>query len=183
MKELYFDWMSKSVCTDPSDIYHKEYGKLLAYLDSVPYRYVLDMDANRESDGVNLRYDFGWETGIPYSKVSAELDIYPCSTLEMLVALCRRIESNIMSDNDYGNRTYIWFSSMINNLGLGKMTDDKFDQEWVEECVNRFLDNQYGPNGEGGLVTLKGANYDLRTVEIWDQVMWWLNEYIEEEFA
>ena len=183
MKKLYFDWLSKSVCTDLDDIYHPEFGKLLAYLDSVPYRYVIDMDANRESDGINLRYDFDWDTGIPYPEISKELDIYPCSTLEMLVALCRRIEINIMSDNEIGNRTYIWFHSMLNNLGLGKMTDDRFNEPYVKMCVDRFLDNKYCPNGEGGLVTLHDVHYDLRTIEIWDQVMWWLNEVIEMEEA
>jgi hypothetical protein len=92
----------------------------------------------------------------------------------MMVALAIECEVTIMDDPNIGDRTGQWFWGMIVNLGLGSMTDYKFDDIYVEGVVRRFLDREYEPNGKGGLFTVKNCRYDLRTVEIWNQMCWYL---------
>ena len=64
---------------------------------------------------------------------------------------------------------------MINNLGLGDMIDSRFDEFYVEETIDIFLNREYQSNGKGGLFTIKNCDYDLREVEIWYQLCWYLD--------
>jgi hypothetical protein len=93
----------------------------------------------------------------------------------MLVALALRCEENIMDDPDMGNRTGQWFWIMISNLGLGAMRDSRFNERRAEVVIDRLLSRDYEPDGEGGLFTVKGCKHDMRTVEIWHQMCWYLN--------
>ena len=79
-----------------------------------------------------------------------------------------------MDDPDVGDRTGQWFWSMITSLGLGSMTDDRFDWHYTHTVVTRFLNREYEPNGKGGLFTIRNCHRDLRKVEIWDQLCWYL---------
>lgn len=177
LKKEYFDWMYSSANTDPYGNFHSEYQGLLHYLNNVAFNYYIPMDANRESDGISLRYHFGYEKGIQSSEITDILDDRPCSLLEMMVALCRRMETMIGNDPDYGNRTYIWFHTMLESMGLEDLTDRYFDEDEAEYRVGICLSGRYEPNGKGGFFTLSNPSTDLRGVEIWNQAMWFLNEY------
>ena len=80
-----------------------------------------------------------------------------------------------MEDPLVGNRTGQWFWGMIRSLGLGTMIDSRFDEEYVEAAIDRFLDHEYEPNGKGGLFTIKDCKDDLRTAEIFYQLCWYLD--------
>lgn len=49
---MYFEWMYDIVCPDKK----KSYRKLLYFLHSVDFTYLIDMDGNRFEDGIELRY-------------------------------------------------------------------------------------------------------------------------------
>ena len=83
-----------------------------------------------------------------------------------------------MDNPQYGDRTTQWFWGMINNLGLGHMFNEYFDRDEARYIVNRFLDREYEPNGKGGLFTVRNGTSDLRDVEIWDQLNWYLNDIL-----
>lgn len=173
IRQGYFDWMYSLVCDDN----HVNYKKLLHKLDRIEFTYILDMDENRALDGIDLRYRFGYENDIIDEYIKLYLDNNrPCSVLEMMVALAFACEEHIMDDPDIGDRTGEWFWDMIKSLGLEFMNDDNFDGKYVEDVIFRFLEREYKPNGEGGLFTLKRCKRDLRTVDIWYQFMWFLNE-------
>lgn len=169
----YFEWLCNIVCSVKQK---EQYEKLLVRLFNEPFRYILDMDANRASDGMELRYRFGREHRIKLPVIVHILDDKSCSVLEMLIALSLRVEENIMNDPTIGNCTDKWFWLMIENLGLVKMTDEYYDDEYVGFSLNIFMERRYESNGEGGLVVLKYPRQDLRFVEIWYQVMWYLSE-------
>lgn len=97
---------------------------------------------------------------------------------EMLIALAFRCEEHIMSDPEVGNRMGQWFWSMIVSLGLSHMTDQFFDLENVNNVIFRFMEHQYDRNGNGGLFTIDDCKYDLRTVEIWWQMNWYLDSIL-----
>ena len=83
-----------------------------------------------------------------------------------------------MDDPGVGDRTGQWFWGMIVNLGLGSMTDGRYDRRFVEGVLNRFLNREYEPDGRGGLFRIKHCNRDLRTVEIWYQLCWYLDSIV-----
>lgn len=174
----YFNWMCQLVCDERRYSRRLSYRKLLSFLNSVDFNYTIDMDGNREEDGIDLRYRFGYENSYESSMITAFLDDQPCSVLEMMIALAIRCEEHIMDDPDVGDRTGQWFWNMIVNLGLGSMTDDKFDECYVERVIDRFLNREYERDGEGGLFTVKHCKHDLRTVEIWYQMCWYLDEIV-----
>lgn len=179
LNNLYFDWMYSLVC-DNQYCEAESYRKLLYQLHCIEFIYTIPMDANRADDGIDLRYQFGYECDIDRPAIARYIDDRPCSMLEMLVALASRCETHIMYDPEIGDRTGLWFWSMIRNLGLGDMTDDNFDEELVDYTITNFLDHNYEPDGRGGLFTLKCFDRDLRGVEIWYQLNWYLNEFNEE---
>ncbi len=167
----YFEWLwNFTKCRG-----HSQNRKIITLLHNIEFRYSIPMDANREEDGIDLRYRFITEVGIPknYQEVYGYLD-GPCSVLEMMIALAIRCEESIMDDPDIGDRTSEWFWLMMKNLGLDYMSDRKFDRDIAEEKISIFLDRRYKRNGEGGLFVVNGRR-DLRKVEIWYQMCWYLD--------
>ena len=175
----YFEWLYNSVCVNKysSSI---SYRKLLSRLHSIPFRYSIPKDGNRADDGVGLRYRFANETQIHEDLVETVVDELegPCSVLEMMIALAIRCEVDIMDDPHYGDRTKQWFWGMIVNLGLGSMSDAKYNRDEVDAIINRFLDRKYERDGRGGLFRVENCDRDLRKVEIWYQLCWYLDSII-----
>ena len=172
---LYFNWLCDFVCFER---FSEEisYRKLLMFLHKTEFTYIIPMDANRAGDGVDLRWRFAYEH--PDFR-DAELYLEgPCSVLEMLVALALRCEETIMDDTRYGNRTSQWFWTMLRNLGLGSMSDKYFDRKRATNNIMIFLNRDYEPDGTGGLFKIENCKYDLRDIEIWTQLNWYLNTII-----
>lgn len=160
----YFEWMLRIVYSDNHNR-DPSYDRLLTTLHEIEFTWIIPLDFNRAEDGKELR----WR----YSCVSHE-DTYrmlpgPSSVLEMMIALAIRCEET-MDDPRYGNRTAQWFWKMVTSLGLGGMTDDRFDREYVEDVIQRFLNREYSADGRGGLFTVKHCRYDMRDIEIWKQM-------------
>ena len=176
LRERYFNWMYKKVV--PVDV-SGSYRMLLKRLDETDFFYILQMDKNREEDGLDLRYRFGHEEGISTIDIINHLDTTDCSVLEMMVALAIRCEEDIMDDPEIGDRTSRWFFEMIYNLGLSDMTDENYDEDYVDSRIYIFLHRQYDPDGNGGLFHLTNCPDDLREVQIWYQMNWYLNEILE----
>lgn len=171
IEKEYFDWLYDIVCENRySEGY--SYRELLSYLHDIEFTYIIPKDANRAEDGIGLRYRFAYDTGCACADGYLE---GPCSVLEMILALAIRCEESIMDDPRYGDRTGQWFWKMITNLGLGGMIDDRFDEYYVEDVVARFLNREFEPNGRGGLFTIRNCDYDLRYVEIWVTMLWYLD--------
>ena len=171
LNNSYFDWMYRLVCKS------QRYLRLLRHLHGIDFDYILPMDGNRAEDGVNLRYRFGYENAYDEHAIASYLDDRPCSVLEMIVALAIRCEEHIMDDPDIGNRTGQWFWEMMHNLRLDNMTDDAYDGMRVETIVMRFLNREYGRNGEGGF-TVKNSMRDMRSIEIWYQMCLYLDDIL-----
>lgn len=168
----YFEWMYNIIC---GGRFAKSisYRKVLMKLHDTEFKHPARKDRGRDSDGIKLRYRF------PYEQYGIEdIERYisgPCSMLEMMLALAIHCEESIMDNPAYGDRTAQWFWIMMNSLGLGSMADDLYDRDEVEFIIKRFLRREYEPNGRGGLFTIRHCKDDLRNVEIWTQMCWYLN--------
>ena len=167
----YFEWMYDLVCEDR---FAKtvSYRKLLMFLHRMQFIYSIPKDENRAADGIDLRRRFALYNG--YDDLS-EYFSPVCSVLEMMIALAVHCEEGIMDDSRKGDRTGQWFWGMVVNLGLGSMDDSHFDKEEANDIVVRFLYREYEPDGRGGLFTINNCEQDLRTVEIWHQLCWYLD--------
>ena len=166
----YFEWLCEVVDSKRFSK-HVSYRKLLMHLHNIEFTWFIPYDDNRADDGIMLRRKYA------LARHDEELSDYisgPCSVLEMMAALAIRCEESIMDDTLFGNRTGQWFWGMIRNLGLSPMNDSNFDAEFVDDVIARFLNREYEPDGKGGLFTIKNCDHDLRTVEIWRQLSWYL---------
>lgn len=152
------------------------YSKLLRCLGSETFRYSIPRDENRYSDGISLRYKFEYDAGITDKPLPEDFVNAPCTMLEMMVALAMRLEDNIMYDSGIGDRTGVWFWQMIDNMGFGDMTDNRYNKDHVYYILNRFYTNTYDPDGSGGLFYLGDDYGDARDMEIWKQMCFYVSE-------
>ena len=167
--DLYFEWLKNQI--DIPEIH--SYESLLELLNTQEFTWksTCPMDENRATDGLTLRYLFGYETGEDESLIKG-----PCSILEMLVALAIRCENDIMGTAEDGDSAWEWFWLMIHNLGLLNMTDTNYDEDYILSCLKVFLERTYSASGVGGLFPMRCPKEDLRNVEIWYQMSWYLEE-------
>lgn len=170
INDEYFEWLCELIDADRFDK-QLSYRKLLMRLHSIEFTWFIPKDDNRADDGVQLRRRF--------AIVQDDMRIVryiqgPCSVLEMMIALAIRCEETIMDDALLGNRTGQWFWGMVHNLGLSPMRDISFDKNYVDDVITRLLNREYEPDGKGGLFTVRHCKHDMRTVEIWRQLSWYL---------
>jgi hypothetical protein len=170
INDEYFEWLCELIDSKRFSK-HVSYRKLLMHLHNIEFTWLIPLDDNRADDGVQLRRK--------YALYRDDLRIRryltgPCSVLEMMIALAVRCEECIMDNEQMGNRAGQWFWGMIHNLGLSPMNDSKFDVDFVDNAIARLLNREYEPDGRGGLFTVRNCERDMRTVEIWCQLSWYL---------
>lgn len=171
----YFNWLC--ILVGVNGIGKRQNYKKLA--ETLHYNMIfqpkLSMDVNRGNDGLQMRVDFISEHG-PWG---SSTNRGPCSMLEFLVALARRMNFLMYQDNSHRYTEY-YFWRIMENLGLNKVTDDKWDyingDFFVEDAVWRINERQIQADGSGGMFPLKHPNGDQRNTEIWYQMNNWLLE-------
>lgn len=174
--DSYFDWLYNLVVYEQTTE-KRSFKSLLSYLFDTPFVTFIHLDKNRISDGLELRKIFVDECGYGSQFIDILNDEKQyCSVLEIMIGLANRCTTSILDGEDYG--IYDMFWGMIDSLGLLGMHDKNFDLGRVEGIVHTFIYREYSPDGKGGLFTVH-RNEDLRNVEIWYQMMWYLNEIFE----
>lgn len=159
MDHPYFKWLIDMPGFDV------KYKTVLSILFITDFKWILDLDSAREEDGIDLRYRFADEYG--YASMFDILDA-PCSCLEMIVALARRKEVT-MSNPRYGDRTWVWMKAMLDSLGIYP----GMELEQICYILDRWLNRQFEPTGEGSLFTIPDCHLDLRKVDIYRQSNLW----------
>lgn len=180
LRKRYFDWLYKIAYHWETESVEADYSftKLASALFDIPFIVEIPRDENRVQDALSLRYSFGSKIGLDDREIIFYLDDKQCSVFEVMVALAKRCESQLMSDYLYGDRTSYWFNEMIVSLGLGGMYNKNFDSDRVKHAVDIMLHHQFEPNGKGGLFTVKRPIRDLRSLELWAQMCDHLNELL-----
>lgn len=161
----YFEWLCNKIWSPVIDICN--YDRLLSFLYDTEFKWKNARDSNRAHDGISMRKEYKYEGNVDRS-VSLER---PCSVLEMMVALACRCERDIMDDPDLGDRTHIWFWSMVQNMGLLDMTNRDFDIDFVAERVEKV---QSGSENYDYFVVDSTRKKD-KNAEIWRKMIHWLN--------
>lgn len=171
----YISWLQSKIGPCPSQP-EATYTQLFDQLNNMTFFPVMTEDSNRYMDGVGLRGRYLTATGhLPESRVDG------CSILDMLAALAIRCEEDIMDRPCGESRIGEWFWRMIDELGLTWCDDEHaYNPLYVRDTIDRLNYRTYAPDGAGGLFRLKRPPEDMRNVEIWAQMMWKLNELIQE---
>lgn len=172
----YIDWLWNIVKDG-----HENYYELFMILNSTPFRYIISYDYNRYSDGLRLRDRYIQSNNLPDDLRNSFGD---CSVLEMILALVIAGIEHFGDYDHFEDEIVRMFWDCIDTLGLSRYTDDYFDIESsreVRDILERFMDRTYSPNGDGGLFYIQNPREDLRRVEIWKQLCWYMTQ--EEEGA
>ena len=67
---------------------------------------------------------------------------------------------------------------MIKNLDLDWMVDEEFNKAMVYGKVSIFMDRAYEPDGDGNIIYIPNTKEDLREVEIWCQMCWYMDSIL-----
>lgn len=174
IEQRYFSWLCNLVC-DNQFYKFRDYTKLLKTLYSREFYWKIPLDSNRASDGCELRRRFAYENRFGDDDI-ADMLRSPCTVLEMMVGLAVRCEDEIMHDDYIGDRTSTWFWGMIENMGLVQMNDQFYEKYEVNDRITDMLERHYHPSGLGGLFKVYLNKCDMRDVEIWYQMQYYLVE-------
>lgn len=146
-----------------------------------PYEYFVPNDDNRAKDGISLRERFARESSNGYLLP----DLGECRILEFLIALAIRLNESVY---DYHNPNQVsrWFWELIENLQLdeynvnyfnGNSASDLRIKRYIQNVFNSLNERIYAFDGSnGGLFPLKNPHQDQREVEVWYQMMAYLQE-------
>lgn len=178
----YFRWLIDSVDSEAHPV--DEYIQMLTMLFNTEFYWSIEMDSNRAEDGLALRVLY-FDEHPGYGQEVFDDMPNECMVLEMLIALARRCDRDIMYDPDNGDTTATWFWMMIENLGLTGFDDAVFNKqrylaaEYVDRAVQIFLDREYEPDGTGSIFRIRETSTDMRKTELWYQLNFYLTENID----
>lgn len=169
IEELYFSWLYAKVCDPRAESRSQKFEVLIRELHKIEFAPQVPGDDNRAEEGCDLRDEF-----LDSVHISAD-DLwmnYPCSVLEVLIALSRRAAYITSKD------IQTWFWVMMKNLGLDEANDaSRPNVDAIHKVVDTFVWRTYRYDGLGGIFPLPYTEYDQRYIELWYQ----LNEYIHQQ--
>lgn len=166
MANQYYRWLYDYI--DPRE--QDSYFILTQILFSIPFKYDIPMDQNREDEIFELQGNFADENP------NDEMDIPRFfSVFELMIILARHMEYQDMRDHTTGEvGPYFW--ELIENLGLRDYTDTYMEhypesQNEVRDCIVDMMDHNYNPiDGRGSLFPIKRGALDRTTMQLWDQL-------------
>lgn len=167
MNDLYFEHLCEMVggCEASPGL---SFYRILRILYEKPFYGILGNDSDRAEDGLDLRDGY------------CDRDNSPCSVLEMIIALAKRMNYIMLDDNDT-DYTCDFFWRMIDNLlySVPQFDDDNLDadrERIIYRILDRFLMRNYSTSGKGGLFPIRNPSENQRNVEISYQMNAWLLE-------
>jgi hypothetical protein len=169
LADNYYEWLCNLIDVEQEGA---SYWKLTNDMQSKPFYWTVPNDDNRAYDGKLLRTDFCDAMDIEYNYDDFDQET---SMLELIIGVAYRCES-ITIQHGRGFKMIDWFWRLLDNCGLGKCTDDNYDEEYVCCTLEAIIKRTYKRDGYGGLFPLKKANQDQRKIEIWYQMHAYLNE-------
>lgn len=168
LREDYLHWLESQLRSE-HDNSSKSYWDLVNLMFDMPFVWVIDMDENRMVDGMDLRIEFINEFRAPRTAMN---NLAPCSFLEVLIGLSRRLA--FMAGGDAPG----WAWQLLGNLELHRLSDPltRSKQHKALEIMQVVMARKYLPDGTGGFFPLAWPDEDQTQIELWNQ----LNAYARE---
>lgn len=145
------------------------YENLLMTLYKTPFYAKVRNDENRMYEARELRAECGNSKD------------HPGNCLEVLYVIAKDVDE-IMFDIKHGDRTVEWFWMMLTNMDLTRYTNPKFNEDEVLRILDIFVERKFSKNGEGGPFPLRRPPMNMRKVEWWYALNWYINENFSYEF-
>lgn len=163
MDELYLRWIMHKVGCESVTMYAD-------LMFSTPFVSLIEMDNNRDLDGIELRGDYIWET---HKHPISEIEDH-ASVLEVLVALALRME-----DLSQKYDAAYFFDMMMDNMGFH---EEELYWDQIDFNIQRFVNRAYNADGSGGgLFVIPGFPKDMRRMQLFDQCTEFLNYWETHE--
>ena len=146
--EEYFHWLVDQVGGE--DWWSDYYVSLYRLFDR-KYYYVNPIDSSAYESGLGIRTEAIMDGVDILSIPNGEP-----SVLEVLIALCKKIDQSLMYNEDVGDRTPRWFDDIMTVLNFKKQ-DGNIDRQ-----IDRFL--------EGKAQITKRMRFEPHEKTLWEQV-------------
>lgn len=139
---------------------------MMMLLGRKEFVWLVPHDDNRIGDGLDVRREFCEDSG------AKEEALGPCSVLEVLVALSRRL--SFVADGPAPG----WAWDLLCNLDLDKYTDPIGPRQKVkvDAILEALVWRTYAPDGVGGFFPLAWPDEDQRYIELWYQMEFYVSE-------
>lgn len=189
MQELYQEWLIDQL-NGERGVYG--YSELYRIMHDVPFLPVVEMDWNRNDDGLNLALEwaeasYSTDEQIADAMLALEqehvhIDGF-CTMLELTVVLARKMQFEL-TNSEYDRPIKAWADVLIRNIGLQEYFNEQIEEDWdtaenaIIEILGSVIFRQYGWDGEGGFFPLAYPREDQREEELLNQ----MNNYIAENY-
>lgn len=177
MDNSYFNWLIAQVCVGKYHDFDECYASALRLLYRTQFIALLPMDENRKKDSSYLR--------TLYSEIDPMMADWihedNASVLEVMITLAIRMEIEYMNDDEEIDNTPEWFWEFFCNLGLSDLMESAYNERLATNIINRFLQRRYSPDGIGNLFCIPYSLKDLRELDIWTQMMEYVNEKVKSD--
>lgn len=181
LSEDYLPWLASQIRGEDDGHPGRTYDGLLIIMYEKKFEELVPNDGNRIGDGLGLRVEFCQRQRIPMGRVpeflNKENPSPPCSFLEVLIGLSRRLEFNA------GGSPERWAWVLMNNLELHRITDPvgRAKARRVDGILDRCIWRTYSHDGVGGFFPLRHPQENQALVEIWYQMAAYLSENETQE--
>jgi hypothetical protein len=175
----YLQWLAPQIRGEDDGNPNRSYDGLISIMHETQFVELVPNDDNRVGDGLDLRLEFCDVMRISQRRTETFLakdhPDPPCSFLETLIALSRRLEFVA------GGTPQGWAWILVTNLDLNRITDPvgRKKKYAVKAALHKCIFRTYSPDGTGGFFPLLHPDEDQTKVEIWYQMAAYINEHLE----
>ncbi len=162
-KPSYLNWL-----VNLKDVGLSEYFGVCKILHSIPFKYTIYLDEDREADGMELRESYYAEFGdypiVPFPNQA--------SFLEVLIGMVHMFEN--WSDLNPDQSTKLMHTFFINlniqDLSGKRLTSE--EERYVKSRVNIMMNHEYSADGSnGGLYIVPNTNKDFTRCNLYHQMV------------
>lgn len=172
----YFIWLCACAGVDLD-----RYSELMLVLYFTEFFVVMELDDSRKVEGLMLREEF---FNLDRSSDWVMFMNAPCTVLEALVAMARRLDG-LTTDENCGDRTSVWFWKLIGNLKLKEFTNQAFEEELYSEELNKtiydilfvWMNREFCWDGVGSAFPISNPEFDQRHRSMMYQMYDYVDDY------
>ena len=162
VERKYFNWLLSLVVTKEES---RKYSMVFEHLYGTDFVSYNEFDDNLIENLYSFRENEGFDIS------------FNISVLEIMVYIANEIETTIMTNPEYGDRTGLWFWFMMESLDLIQFNNLRFNEQEVIKKLIIFIERRYQKDGFGGLFTVEDRKFDARKESIWSQAMTFVTEF------
>ena len=161
-EKLYFNWLVDLVVSKEES---RKFSMVLEKLFNTDFVSYNEFDDNLKENALCLRGKYGRDYD------------FDTTVLELMVYLATEIEDTLMANNEFGDRTGLWFWFMMESLDLIQYDNSRYNEVEIDKKLDIFIERRYQRDGFGGLFTVEKRNFDARNSSIWTQAQSFLTEF------